>query len=576
MDQASWVEAHVLALESFDFDKGRLLDITSIIGVFYTNSVCSGVRRQQRPVRSPGLARCCSSRSFSRSRSSTGADSELEALTALFARLDLPVLPTRRSPSLRGARRHPVGLVATTGHYGLAIDTRRLADETGTMLWSRHRFRTDVADLEALWSRLPGDVDEVMVVMEPTRNAWVPLAAWFRRRGAVVVIVTSEQSSDQRDYLSRHTKTDRLDAELLARLPVLHPEGLHLAESLGPGEPLKRAVKIRAGLVHRRSAAMHRLDSLLEILGPGWTDALGTRMTQTTFKFLAAYANPHQVKRLGRARLARWFQHHTRKAWGPERAAAVVAAAEATIALWGNDGLDFEALAADIAAEACIALEVSEQIALLDRRIRDLYTEADPDGIVLSVPGVGEILAGQILGRVGDPHRFTNLASARSFSGLVPRRNSSGLTNHSGGPTKRGDACLRSALFQAADAARKVDPQIRGPLPAAHERHRPSPQLGDLHDRRRAAHAHRVLSAKRHSLRAPRRRRDTHHRRARPSHRHRSLPDPRRGPRCSPNDFEDRRRHAAGRAGQERSRRTLRDTARPDTSMNVPAILDNG
>lgn len=334
------------------------------------------------------------------------------------------------------------------------------ADETGTMLWSRHRFRTDVADLEALWSRLPGDVDEVMVVMEPTRNAWVPLAAWFRRRGAVVVIVPSEQSSDLRDYLSKHTKTDRLDAELLARLPVLHPEGLHLAESLGPGEPLKRAVKIRAGLVHRRSAAMHRLDSLLEILGPGWTDALGTRMTQTTFKFLAAYANPHQVKRLGRARLARWFQHHTRKAWGPERAAAVVAAAEATIALWGNDGLDFEALAADIAAEACIALEVSEQIALLDRRIRDLYTEADPDGIVLSVPGVGEILAGQILGRVGDPHRFTNLASARSFSGLVPRRNSSGLTNHSGGPTKRGDACLRSALFQAADAARKVDPQI--------------------------------------------------------------------------------------------------------------------
>ncbi len=334
------------------------------------------------------------------------------------------------------------------------------ADETGALLWSRHRFQTDVADLEALWSRLPVEVDEVMVVMEPTRNAWVPLAAWFRRRGAVVVIVPSEQSSDLRDYLFKHTKTDRLDAELLARLPMLHPEGLHPAESLGPGDPLKRAVKIRAGLVHRRSTAMHRLDSLLEILGPGWTDALGTRMTQTTFKFLAAYANPHQVKRLGRARLARWFQHHTRKAWGPERAAAVVAAAEATIALWGNDGLDFEALAADIAAEATIALEVSEQIALLDRRIRDLYTEADPDGIVLSVPGVGEVLAGQILGRVGDPTRFTSLAAARSFSGLIPKRNSSGLTNQAGGPTKRGDACLRAALFQAADAARKVDPQL--------------------------------------------------------------------------------------------------------------------
>jgi hypothetical protein len=205
---------------------------------------------------------------------------------------------------------------------------------------------------------------------------------------------------------------------------------------------------------------MARLDSLLEILGPGWIDALGTRMTQTTFKFLASYANPHQVKRLGAARLARWFQHHSRKAWGPERAGAIIAAAEATLAIWGNDGLDFEALAADIAAEASIALEVSEQIALLDRRIHDLYLEIDPDGIVRSAPGVGNILAGQILGRLGDPTRFTSLAAARSFSGLIPKRNASGLTDHAGGPTKRGDACLRAALFQAADRARKVDPTL--------------------------------------------------------------------------------------------------------------------
>ncbi len=299
-----------------------------------------------------------------------------------------------------------------------------------------------------------------MVVMEPTRNAWVPLAGWFRRRGAIVVMVPTGQSSDLRDYFSKHTKTDRLDAEMLARLPVLHPEGLHMAEALGPGDALKRAVKIRSGLVHRRSQAMQRLDSLLEILGPGWIDALGSRMTKTTFMFLANYAHPHQVKRLGRARLGRWFQHHTRRAWGPERAQAVITAAEETIALWGDDGLDYESLAADIACEATIALEVTEQIDLLDRRIHDLYCEADPDQIALSVPGIGNILAAQIIGRLGDPHRFTSLAAARSFSGLVPKRNASGLSDPTGGPTKRGDACLRAALFQAADRARQVDPQL--------------------------------------------------------------------------------------------------------------------
>jgi len=334
------------------------------------------------------------------------------------------------------------------------------ADETGRVLWGGHRFRTTPGDLAALWARVPADVGEVTVVMEPTRNAWVPLAAWFRRHGATVVMVPSEQSADLRAYYSKHAKSDRIDAELLARLPVLHPDGLHPEAGNGPGDALKRAVKIRSSLVHRRTTEMARLDALLEIMGPAWVDAIGSDMTQTAFKFLARYANPHQVKRLGRSRLARWFQHHTRKAWGERRADAVVSAAEATIELWGPDGMDWESLAADIAVEAELALELTRQIAQLDRRIFDLYTEADPDQIVLSVPGVGKILAAQIRGRLGDPHRFTSLAAARSFSGLVPRKSASGLGDHRGGPTKQGDACLREALFMAADHARKIDPTI--------------------------------------------------------------------------------------------------------------------
>ncbi len=183
-------------------------------------------------------------------------------------------------------------------------------------------------------------------------------------------------------------------------------------------------------------------------------------MTQTAFRFLARWANPHQVKRIGQARLGRWFQQQTRKSWGPKRAAAVVAAAEATLALWGPDGLDYEELAADIAVEASLALELTRQISSLDYRIRDLYLEADPDQILMSVPGVGKVLAAQIRGRLGDPSRFTSLAAARSFSGLVPRENSSGLSESPGGPTKRGDACLREALFNAADHARKIDPTL--------------------------------------------------------------------------------------------------------------------
>ena len=120
-----------------------------------------------------------------------------------------------------------------------------LATEEGSLLWSGRRFRTDATELAQLWACLPtgtpaGPV-EVTLVMEPTRNAWVPLAAWFRRHGATVVLVPPERAADLRAYYAKHTKSDRLDSAILARLPLLHPDGLHPEHGLGPGEAQRRA-----------------------------------------------------------------------------------------------------------------------------------------------------------------------------------------------------------------------------------------------------------------------------------------------------------------------------------------------
>jgi transposase len=218
-------------------------------------------------------------------------------------------------------------------------------------------------------------------------------------------------------------------------------------------------VKLGSSLVHRRTTCMQRLDALLELLGPGWVAAIGSDMTKTAFRFLAL-CRPHQVKRLGQARLGRWVARCSRGAWGQERAGEVLAAAEATLALWGDDGLDYVALADDIAVEARTALGLTEEIQELEERIAVLYQAADPDQLVRSAPGVGKVLAAQIRGCLGDPDRFSSLAAARSFSGLVPRHHASGTTDHHGGPTNQGDACLREALFMAADHARKVDPTL--------------------------------------------------------------------------------------------------------------------
>jgi transposase len=340
-----------------------------------------------------------------------------------------------------------------------------LADEQGRFVWTGRRFRTTPAELEQLWAMLPAGTNpaDVLVVMEPTRNAWVPLAAWFRRRGAKVVLVPPERSADLRNYYAKHAKSDRLDSQLLARLPMLHPDGLHPEPGLGPGDALKRAARLHSTLTHRRTQSLARLDALLEILGPAWHHAIGGQElgSRTVLKFLAAgYADPHVVKRLGRTRLERFCYRHSRGAFGEAMAEAILAAAAETLQLWADDELDYPDLADDIALEARLALQLTEEIKDLDERTALLLDRADPKAILVSAPGVAQITAAAILGRLGDPARFTSLAGVRAFTGLVPALDASGVSGRHGGPTKRGDAVLREALFMAAGQARRIDPTL--------------------------------------------------------------------------------------------------------------------
>lgn len=77
-----------------------------------------------------------------------------------------------------------------------------------------------------------------------------------------------------------------------------------------------------------------------------------------------------------------------------------------------------------------------------------------------SARSVGTVLAAQILGRLGVPHRFDFLAGIRSFSELVSRLDFSGLTRRHNGLAKAGDACLREALYMSAEHTRSSGPTL--------------------------------------------------------------------------------------------------------------------
>src|SRR5919199_963668 len=81
---------------------------------------------------------------------------------------------------------------------------------------ARRRARPTVESLAAVEAAaLAGGATRTRleVVMEPTGPAWLPVAVFFLNRGHRVFRVASAQAADLRRFLSRHAKSNGIDAD---------------------------------------------------------------------------------------------------------------------------------------------------------------------------------------------------------------------------------------------------------------------------------------------------------------------------------------------------------------------------
>jgi transposase len=95
-------------------------------------------------------------------------------------------------------------------------------------------------------------------------------------------------------------------------------------------------------------------------------------------------------------------------------------------------------------------LSLRQELAGLERRVRQLAQEDPACRRMMSMPGVGAVVALTYRSAVDDPGRFTSSKKVGPWVGLTPSRNQSGERDVSGGITKAGDVNLRRALCQAA------------------------------------------------------------------------------------------------------------------------------
>lgn len=96
--------------------------------------------------------------------------------------------------------------------------------------------------------------------------------------------------------------------------------------------------------------------------------------------------------------------------------------------------------------------ELRASIDPLDKEVRQRAKDDDQARLLMSLPGVGPVVALTLLAEIGDISRFKSHRQLASYAGLVPSLHSSAGKDRLGRISKEGSTWMRWALVEAAQA----------------------------------------------------------------------------------------------------------------------------
>jgi transposase len=257
------------------------------------------------------------------------------------------------------------------------------------------------------------------------------------------------------------------DAYVLGAIPLFG--GVPADPVYVPGaeqHALQRLTRQRERLEDEATAIKRRLLDLVRWACPALEAVLPDFRTNLALAVLHDLLDPACVAKARRAALLRFVARHAsgnHPHRGPFAEALVdglKAAAAETRRLHGT-AVDFALLQLEAALEVDRLRLIEAQLVRLGREIGALYGKLHPSDALRTIPGIGDALAPLVLGVLHEARRFAGLHQLRGFCGLFPRTSSSGGADKPGQAiTQSGNNRIKRAPYLAADAARRLDPEL--------------------------------------------------------------------------------------------------------------------
>ena len=329
--------------------------------------------------------------------------------------------------------------IAKLNHFASAIDS------DGVVLIEPFEFFDDNDGFYMLLSKLNSfDKDSIIIGLESTAHYGNNLVSFLVSKDFNVCVLNPIQTSSLRKNRIRKTKTDKVDTLVIAKAIALmeNPRFVTLYDIALM--QLKNLGRFRLELVKQRARTKIQLTSYMDQTFPELQYFFKSGLHQkAVYAILKEAPSASQIASMHLTHLKNLLVSNSHGHFKKEVALELRVLAQKSV------GHSDKSLSIQITQSIAQIELLDSQINTVDDEIKDIVESID--SVILTIPGIGPINGGMILGEIGDINRFSKPRKLLAFAGLDPSVYQSG--NFSASKTrmsKRGSGALRYALINAA------------------------------------------------------------------------------------------------------------------------------
>jgi transposase len=331
--------------------------------------------------------------------------------------------------------------IAKLNHFASAISS------DGEILMEPFKFTNDGDGFQLLVSKLDllePRSDSLIIGLESTAHYGDNLVRYLVASDFKVCVLNPIKTSTMRKNNIRKTKTDKVDTYIIAKTLMMQDSYRFVTFYDLDLMDLKQLGRFRQKNIKQRTRLKIQLTSYVDQVFPELQYFFKSGLHQkSVYALLKEAPTPQDIASMHMTHLSSLLVKTSHGHFTKEQAKELRVLAQKSVG----------------ASDSALSIQITHtiaQIELLDSQLERVEAEMTEimefnDSVIMTIPGIGYINGGMILGEIGDIHRFSNPSKLLAFAGLDPSVYPSG--NFQAKRTrmsKRGSRVLRYALINAA------------------------------------------------------------------------------------------------------------------------------